>query len=92
MVTEGYHAQIAIHGILKYCFRDMLGDDQRHTLFYFLDIMRAVLEESIAEDCLPELKERMYTAFALLERDFPVALQVLTFCLGIGSRRGKLLE
>ena len=54
----------------------MLGDRQRQTLVQFLD--------AIAELCAPYqdqtnigvLKEKVDVALALLERDFPLSLQV----------------
>ena len=68
--------QIAAQGILKYCLRGLLGQQQRETLYYFLDIIASVLQETHARSTLTKLEEDMNVALALLERDFPVSTQV----------------
>ena len=73
--------QIATHGILKYCLRGLLGKQQRNTLFFILDTLTDVLAESMKLDSLPKLQDKMNTALAMLERDFPIALQVI--CMAI---------
>ena len=73
--------QIATHGILKYCLRGLLGKQQRNTLFFVLDTLTDVLAESMKLDSLPKLQDKMNTALAMLERDFPIALQVI--CMAI---------
>ena len=41
-----------------------------------------MLSESINLDTISNLKHKMHTALAMLERDFPIALQVIyTTCL-----------
>ena len=69
--------QIATHGILKYCLRGLLGKLQRDTIFFLMDTLREVLSESINLDTISSLKHKMHTALAMLERDFPIALQVI---------------
>ena len=73
--------QIATHGILKYCLRGLLGKQQRNTLFFVSDTLTDVLAESMKLDSLPKLQDKMNTALAMLERDFPIALQVI--CMAI---------
>ena len=54
----------------------MLPKQQEDTLFFFLDVLRDVLAESHSLDDLEKLKEDLNTAIALLERDFPISIQV----------------
>ena len=56
----------------------MLPKQQEDTLFYFLDVLRDVLAESHCLDDLEKLKLDLNTAMALLERDFPISIQVIT--------------
>ena len=63
-------------GVLKYCLLDMLGKDQQQTLFYFLDTLTASLAESHVRDSLNKLRRDFNTALAMLERDFPLLIQV----------------
>ena len=41
--------QVATHGILKFCLRGHLEDEQRRALFAFLDALSAVFRESISQ-------------------------------------------
>ena len=70
--------QIATLGVLKYCFRGLLGKDQRHTLFHFLNVLTACVSESQKLSEISALQQQMSNALALLERDFPIAIQVWT--------------
>lgn len=70
--------QLAAHGILKYCLRGMLGEQQRLTLFRLLDSISDLCNESQCLDDLDELEERLNESLALLERDFPLTLQNIT--------------
>ena len=54
----------------------MLGQQQRQTLFLFLDVITSVLGESQESQELSELSEKVNEAYALMERDFPMSLQV----------------
>lgn len=54
----------------------MLAKKQRETLFYFLDTLSRVLQESHEESVLNDLEQDLNKALALLERDFPIAKQV----------------
>ena len=54
----------------------MLGQQQRTTLFLFLDTLSTVLAEFRHHEDLPILEEQMDLAITLMERDFPVSIQV----------------
>ena len=55
----------------------MLGSQQRKTLFFFLDVIRMVLDEAQSVEQLDELET---VALALIERDFPITVQVIHVC------------
>ena len=57
----------------------MLGKDQQETLYYFLDCLTAILAESHVHDNLNKLRSDFNTALAMLERDFPLSIQVCTY-------------
>ena len=73
--------QIATNGILKYCLRGMLGLHQRKTIFEFLDVIKCICTECIDTTSLASLGQRVHRVVALLERDFPISLQVIVFHL-----------
>ena len=54
----------------------MLGEKQRNSLFCFLKALESVLSESQKADKILELKANLNVALALLERNFPIAIQV----------------
>lgn len=62
--------------ILKFCIRGLLKERQRKTLFLFLDALKKVLVEYVNDDFLEELQKELNVAMALLERDFPITIQV----------------
>ena len=64
--------------MLKYSLRGFLGDKQRETLFFFLDVITTILEEVHSSSRLDELQVQVDTALALMERDFPITVQVST--------------
>lgn len=64
-------------GVLKYCLQNMLGKKQRESLFCFLKALESILAESHKVDKILDLKENLNVALALLERDFPIAIQVI---------------
>lgn len=71
------HIQIACNGIFKYCLRDMLGENQRETFFFFLDTISLLLAESHDPCVLDNLGNQMSIALARLERDYPVSIHVI---------------
>ena len=73
--------QVATHGIIKFCLRGLLGKNQRKTLFQLFDVIRNICAEEIEMDSIDSLEEQVHKVLALLERDFPVSLQVIVFHL-----------
>jgi hypothetical protein len=55
--------QIAAQGILKYCLRGLLAQQQRNTFFFFLDILAKLLQETHLKDDLDQLEEDMNLAW-----------------------------
>ena len=55
----------------------MLETQQRSTLFEFLDALTLLLAEVHDSGKLPEVTQKVHMALALIERDFPMAIQVL---------------
>ena len=64
-------------GILKFCLRGLLGQQQRTTFFKFLDLIALLCKDSISADDISTLKEKVNVTLALLERDFPITVQVI---------------
>ena len=65
----------------------MLQERQRTTLFFFLDAVRSLVSESIRPEDVGALQYELNLALALMERDFPVDIQVSTYscmhaCIG----------
>ena len=71
-----FYVQLVAKNILKFCLRGMLKDRQRLTLFQFLDALRKILSEKIKEEDMQQLEMEVNEALALMERDFPVDIQV----------------
>ena len=63
-------------GILPFCLRDLIGEDQYSTLSGLCYSMGALAKRQISEDQLDEFDRKLQTYLALIERDFPVTLQV----------------
>ena len=70
--------KLAARGILKYCLRGMLGNNQRNTLFFFLDTI-ALLTAETQNLNLDDLEERVHLSLAMMERDYPMSIQVCKF-------------
>ena len=68
-------------GILKYCMRDMLGTLQRKTLIELCDVVSELVSEEIDASQLDTLEYRTNRVLSLVERDFPVSLNVIVFHL-----------
>lgn len=56
----------------------MLEKKQRSTLFNFLDALSLLLSEVQDSSKLFEVTEKVNVAFALMEQDFSMAIQVLS--------------
>ena len=68
--------QLVAKNVLKFCLRGMLKERQRLTLFQFLDALRNILSEKVKEENMQQLEMEVNEALALMERDFPVDIQV----------------
>ena len=53
-------------GILKYTMHGMLGERQRQSLFFFLDVVSEVLQEHYDLVDLDKLEQKMNLALALV--------------------------
>ena len=73
--------QIATKGVLKFCLRGMLGRNQRKTLYKLFDLLQCICDDQVNNDSIDELEEEVHTVLALIERDFPVSMQVIVFHL-----------
>ena len=61
---------------MKFCLRGLLGDKQRQTFFKFLDVLTLLCQDSISADSLPVLDMEVNLVLELIERDFPISVQV----------------
>ena len=61
---------------MKFCLKGLLGDAQRQSFFKFLDVLALLCQDSIKVDDLPVIDKEVNLVLALLERDFPVSIQV----------------
>ena len=61
---------------MKFCLRGLLGRRQRSTFFRFLNVIASLCKDSVSTDDIPALCEELNVALALVERDFPVSVQV----------------
>ena len=75
--------QVAVRGVLKYCIRGMLGDEQNKTVVLFMDAITALCAPSQDTAKIEHLKEKVNVALARLERDFPLSLQVRFQCMNL---------
>lgn len=73
--------QLATSGILKFCLCGMLGTNQRKTLFKLFDVIQQVCSDDIDSQFMDVLEKQVHLVLALLERDFPMSLQVIVFHL-----------
>ena len=72
---------VVASGILKYCIRGALGSFQHQTLFELCDVLSELVAEEVDMSHIDALEYRTHRVLALLERDFPVSLQVIVFHL-----------
>ena len=61
---------------MKFCLRG-LGQQQGTTFFRFLDLIALLCKDSISAGDISTLKEKANVTLALLERDFPITVQVM---------------
>ena len=70
--------QLATDGILKFCLRGLLGQNQRISLFHLLDVLGTICSDNQFLQDLPALEKEVNEVCARLERDFPISVQVCT--------------
>ena len=73
--------EIMCSGILKFCIHDLIGPQQQSTLFAFCDVMTRLCSHEVDAQTFENLEADTHHALALLERDFPVSLNVIVFHL-----------
>lgn len=61
---------------MKYCLRNLLGEDQRKALFLFCDMCSKLLSECHNKADIQILINEINVTLAILERDLPVTIQV----------------
>ena len=61
---------------MKFCLRGLLGNKQRQEFFKILDVLALLCQGSITADKLPVLDREVNLVLALIERDFPISIQV----------------
>ena len=65
-------------GILKFCFqKPLLGKSQRVTLFKFFDLLSALCDDVQDRQKVFEFEEEANVVLSLVERDFPISVQVI---------------
>ena len=67
--------------ILKYCMRGLLGNHQRHTLFFLCKVLSQLCAEEVDLSRMNAIEDDTHRALSLIERDFPVFLNVIVFHL-----------
>lgn len=66
---------------LKFCLRNMLAHNQRLTLFELLEVITDLCTEEIDSIRVADLESRVHKALVLIEKDFPLSMQVIVFHL-----------
>lgn len=61
---------------MKFCLRGLLGQRQRSTFFRFLNVIASLCKDSVSTGDIPALCEELNVALTLVERDFPVSVQL----------------
>ena len=73
--------QVATHGVLKYCLRGMLGSKQQQSLFKLFDVLTSLCAEQSDLTTVDALESKVHEVLVLIERDFPLSIQVIVFHL-----------
>ena len=71
--------QFVTQNVAAWCIRGLLHKQQEDTLFRLFDTIKKLIQPSYSTEELPALIAETSTAVALLERDFPLTLQVNSF-------------
>ncbi len=53
-----------------------MGGNQRTTFFRLCDVVRELTDHTIDLNCLSVLDDEVHHVFSLIERDFPLGIQV----------------
>ena len=64
-------------GILKFCIRGQLGEQQENTLTELCDVVCLLCQEPLYLRTMDTLEYRVHKVLSLLERDFPVSVHVV---------------
>ncbi|XP_021368398.1 uncharacterized protein LOC110460022 [Mizuhopecten yessoensis] len=67
--------QLYTTGVLRYCLRGMLGEQQRKSLNEFLLGLEGLFKTPTDMDTIDQLAERWHITLCTMERDFPLSLQ-----------------
>ena len=73
--------QVAVHGVLNYSLRGFLGRNQQRTLIKLWKVLAGLCSEKVNTQSVESLKADVTEVLVLLERDFPLSLQVIVFHL-----------
>ena len=73
--------QVAVHGVLKYSLRGFLGKNQQRTLIKLWGVLARLCSEKVNKELVDSLKVDVTEVLVLIERDFPLSLQVIVFHL-----------
>lgn len=73
--------QVVTNGVLTFCLRKLLRHSQRHSLFQLFDVITRLCAEDVDSTCISDLECDVHRTLALMERNFPVSLQVIVFHL-----------
>ena len=68
--------QFSIYNVAAWCLRGLLGKQQEETLFNLFGVIRRLVQPSFVKEDISQLMIDTSTAVTLLERDFPLTLQV----------------
>lgn len=61
---------------MKYCLKDLLGNQQRKAVFHYVDVCCKIMAEKQSVSDVPDLLADMNSVLAILERDMPITIQV----------------
>lgn len=68
-------------GILKYCIRGLLGEQQESTLVEICDVVSLLCKDEVDMQSIDALEVRVHRVLSMVERDFPTCVHVISFHL-----------
>ncbi len=80
IITHSGHCillQYAVQFVLLFCVRGNLGEQQESTLRKYCSALRRLIDDTQVLSNQPEIQLQVSEALSLIERDFPLAVQVL---------------